>query len=719
MVASGGGSSREVVIMLRTEVDRKASATALREQAKLVKDAQTQATTSAKESSRDIAKIQSDRMRSSIAMSKRQERESVKAVKDAEREHKAIETGRERRQKEQSRRTVAILKQQEREAVKAAKDADRVKQTIAREQGRRQKEMNRRTIAIIKQQERETVAAERAKERAVKDTQQSQQRALSAHEQASGKLVAMNDQATEAFKMSLSGAMSLGRGVAMLGLVGEKDTQKLLEGLIKIQAAFDIMRGSIETVQGLTRAWKAYRAAVAAAAAARTTLTAAQTVGGVVSGAAGGMAARGRVAAGRSVAGDIGLAAAGNIAGEGVIAGTSRVAARRAAGGIGGAVAGGAGGAAALGLGAKAAPAVGGAGLVTGAGIGAVAGVGAAGVSTFQFGRDVGQFGFMGGAEPGSWLDYIATKEMELDVWLTRKTGLGVESARQVISSGAAARRAQGRVAAARLSQGREQRARESARQQFVERADLRERDFGATEETISRTLAESARTDDPRIREMALTRAIEFRRKELDIVKQTNREQAQAARRQISALTQQHAQHLKTAQTLRERGTTLREQFGSMTASEQAQIVAIRRKIDRGGDLTRREEFIIEPFADVGRIGQALSSGRLARGKAAGSEEVFAEFAGGRGDLEVRAEALERKARQVEGTIRVKEEIAIKLETDETVIVRSITRRIRELLDARRVQTEKAVEEAQYERDVIEDRVTNLEQKQLQEASL
>ena len=178
----------------------------------------------------------------------------------------------------------AALQQTAKEVDSAQKQTDRALQDSVKAQSKaiadaeraKRKELletNRRTVAIFKQQEREAKAAETA-----------QKRAVSAHQQAMAKLASANDRVAEGFKQSLSGAMSLGRGIAMLGLVGEKDTEKLLRGLIKVQAGFDVLRGSVELVQGLTRAWAAYRAAILAAAAAHGVLTAAQassTAGGI------------------------------------------------------------------------------------------------------------------------------------------------------------------------------------------------------------------------------------------------------------------------------------------------------------------------------------------------------------------------------------------------------------------------------------------------------
>jgi len=80
--------------------------------------------------------------------------------------------------------------------------------------------------------------------------------------------------------MAVRGVLQLARGVAMLGLVGEKDTQKLVDGLIKIQFGFDAVRGGINIVVALSRTWAAVEKATKAAAVAQEAYAAAEAVGG-------------------------------------------------------------------------------------------------------------------------------------------------------------------------------------------------------------------------------------------------------------------------------------------------------------------------------------------------------------------------------------------------------------------------------------------------------
>ncbi|MBE3132930.1 MAG: hypothetical protein IMZ55_05615, partial [Acidobacteria bacterium] len=137
-------------------------------------------------------------------------------------------------------------------------------------------------------------AAEQAGAASQKAAEQAGVAASRAHRASHAAMLQMR----EATSMALGGVIQLGRGFALLGIVGEKDTKKLLEGLIKIQAAFDLLRGGMAIVVGLSKGWRAYEVSVTAAAAAHTALAAAQTAGGAAAAAgAGGAAAAGAGAA--------------------------------------------------------------------------------------------------------------------------------------------------------------------------------------------------------------------------------------------------------------------------------------------------------------------------------------------------------------------------------------------------------------------------------------
>lgn len=178
------------------------------------------------------------------------------------------------------------------------------------------------------------------------------------YEAAAQKVHDANRSMTDSFHMAGEGLVKLGQGFAMLGLAGEEDVKKLVQGLVKVKATVDLVRGGVEIYRGLTEGVKAYRTAVLAAAAANESLAAAQAAS----------AAAGARAAGAGAAGSA------------VTAGAAGAAGAAAPNALIGAI---------LGL----------PGAIAIAVAGALAGGGAA----IGFARDASSYGLRGGGAPGGW----------------------------------------------------------------------------------------------------------------------------------------------------------------------------------------------------------------------------------------------------------------------------------------------------------------------------
>jgi len=110
----------------------------------------------------------------------------------------------------------------------------------------------------------------------------------------------------EATNVGMEGVLKMGRGFAMLGMVGEESTQKILMQLIKVQAAFDLIRGALEMWKAMRVATEAYATSVAAATAAQNAFNASASAGAAGAGAGAGAAAKGAIGGG--IAGMIGKA---------------------------------------------------------------------------------------------------------------------------------------------------------------------------------------------------------------------------------------------------------------------------------------------------------------------------------------------------------------------------------------------------------------------------
>ncbi len=199
----------------------------------------------------------------------------------------------------EERREVAESMRIAREREKALQQSYRVRATeaekAARAQIRAERESNREAERTARDRDKAQRESERAqaqavrdKERQERDAAKSQRRLGVEAENAAKRELEARYKLAESFRTGLSGAMQLGRGLAMLGIVGEKDTEKILKQLIKIQAAFDIMSGAVSVIVNVSKAWRAYETAVAAAAAAHTALSAAQAAVAVTSAASAG-----------------------------------------------------------------------------------------------------------------------------------------------------------------------------------------------------------------------------------------------------------------------------------------------------------------------------------------------------------------------------------------------------------------------------------------------
>ena len=120
-------------------------------------------------------------------------------------------------------------------------------------------------------------AVARERNRMAQEEQRAQERAIALSERASRAQEVANRRVMTYSTRALGGAISMGRGFALLGILGEKDSEAMLKAFIKIEAGFSILRGGVSTVVNLSKAWEAVGMQPRAAAAAQ----AAGAVGGV------------------------------------------------------------------------------------------------------------------------------------------------------------------------------------------------------------------------------------------------------------------------------------------------------------------------------------------------------------------------------------------------------------------------------------------------------
>jgi hypothetical protein len=167
---------------------------------------------------------------------------------------------------------------------------------------------------------------ESAAEKAAKAKIREQERAAKHFELSSKRMEKANEKVIRGIEGSIQGTLSFAKNIALLGLVGEKDTKKIIDGLIKIQAGFGLLSDGIHLVLTLSRAWKAVEGAAAAAAVAE---AAAASIG------AGGAAAAAGGAAGVAGSAAKGFGAGAAIAGGARWLGRGAIRGARLAGGVG------------------------------------------------------------------------------------------------------------------------------------------------------------------------------------------------------------------------------------------------------------------------------------------------------------------------------------------------------------------------------------------------
>jgi hypothetical protein len=143
------------------------------------------------------------------------------------------------------------------------------------------------------QQQEESLKEQAAKrdEQRRRDAEKSRvaelKRAQREQEDAMARMRAANMQMTDSLHMAMEGTVKLGQGIAMLGIAGEEDIQKLVSAVVRLKGVTDAIRGTVELWRGAKAAVEAYRASLLATAAVTATLRAGGTVAGQIEDAGG------------------------------------------------------------------------------------------------------------------------------------------------------------------------------------------------------------------------------------------------------------------------------------------------------------------------------------------------------------------------------------------------------------------------------------------------
>jgi hypothetical protein len=91
------------------------------------------------------------------------------------------------------------------------------------------------------------------------------ERAASEYDKAVATQHKSSDEMNKAVLKGARGLLDAGKGWAQLGLIGEENSKKLVEGLILVEGAFNIAKGGVEFLEAFGQGWKAVRSSQEAA----------------------------------------------------------------------------------------------------------------------------------------------------------------------------------------------------------------------------------------------------------------------------------------------------------------------------------------------------------------------------------------------------------------------------------------------------------------------
>jgi hypothetical protein len=241
----------------------------------------------------------------------------------------------------------------------------------------------------------------------VTDTKRAVAKMEAARSRAQAKIEVGRAQMVEGFASGTESVARFSRGFAALGLAGEENTQKLLQGLVKIQGTFDLVVGGVNAYVRLMKAVKGYMMAAEGAAATETAARGRAIAQIRLEIATENQLRNARLASGQAALISSGTRAAGGAAGAAATGAAGQAAGGTAGRAVGGAAAGAAGGAAAS------------AGGTAALGAGAMAGLWAAAIGAVVAGGTVIKESLDGSAKDiDSWSMWIAEGQVAMANWV-------------------------------------------------------------------------------------------------------------------------------------------------------------------------------------------------------------------------------------------------------------------------------------------------------------
>jgi hypothetical protein len=479
-----------------------------------------------------------------------------------------------------------------------------------------------------------------------------------------------------AFSEGSEALMRFANGFKYLGLVGEKDLQKLTDALLTIQGTTQVFTGAIRLVRQASEGYDAYRRVVLLTAEAHNALTTAQTAS------AASAAANGAVQAGSAAGADAGGSTMGRLATGAARMGTGI---GMAAGQIGIE----AGGAAGL--------------TIFGAAIAAVSGALFAAVSAVDTFRNALKFGAGGGAVEGSLTQSIGTSSMN-PFARAMGTGSALEAGQTVARGildpfnlfgfkGKTTGEKQAddekknidRLAQIQATRAEQQRRDEEDLNKIVSERSAIEMQRAATErETMQHRLgamaAEERRAkiiseiatvekDSTLTAEQRAKQMIQWSTQRLSVEREISAERMRSAQETLAAAQQElqtKEQQLKSAQ---DAAMSAQERFGLLSAEEQQQLLASQKQFAAGAQGVGVEDLRkLRGFS--GAMDEQIASEARRRAQAAGFGAFQTE------DVK-RIQQLETERQQIEVKVKAQAQVVATLEVDAKKVADQINKQI------------------------------------------
>lgn len=142
------------------------------------------------------------------------------------------------------------------------KQQEFVLQNQQRMRARAADESRRANESSIREQERAAKEEESILEQRNENWRQAEEKVIRTRESAVHQQARIDQKLTQNVLMLSTSLLRIGRGFALMGLVGEENSQKLLSGLLKIQAGFDVVSGGIGLFMKLKKTLDLYHKSV-------------------------------------------------------------------------------------------------------------------------------------------------------------------------------------------------------------------------------------------------------------------------------------------------------------------------------------------------------------------------------------------------------------------------------------------------------------------------